>query len=74
MSAVLLLGAGMGLGVTLLVRGLRPRPPALRGALAALDRPGHARSDGRPSRRQDLIAALSSWAADRAPAADLELV
>jgi Flp pilus assembly protein TadB len=74
MSVVLLLGAGMGLGVTLLVRGARPRPPALRSALAALDRPGHTRSDGRLSLRRAMIAALSSWAADRAPAADLELV
>ncbi|HSJ47165.1 MAG TPA: type II secretion system F family protein [Euzebyales bacterium] len=74
MSVVLLLGAGLGLGVTLLVRSLRPRPPGLRGALAALDRPGPVRSDDRPSRRRAKIAALSSWAADRAPAADLELV
>jgi len=74
MSVVLLLGAGMGLGVTLLVRGVRPRPPALRAALAALDRPGRTLPDGRASRRRAVIAALSSWAADRAPAADLELV
>lgn len=74
MSVVLLLGAGMGLGVTLMLRGARPRRPALRAALAALDRSGRTRSDGGLSQRPALIAALSSWAADHVSEADLELI
>jgi Flp pilus assembly protein TadB len=72
MNAVLLLGAGTGLGLALLVLGLRPRPPALRTALAALDR--RTWPDGRASRPRDVVTALSAWAAERAPASDLELV
>jgi len=74
MNVVLLLGAGMGLGLTLLVLGLRPRPPALGTALAALDRPTPTWPDGRASRPREAVAALSAWAAERAPAPDLELV
>lgn len=74
MSVVLLLGAGVGLGVTLLLRGVRSRRPALRAALTALDRHGHGWSDVGPSHRHALVVTLASWASARTRASDLELV
>lgn len=71
MSLVLLLGAGTGLGLLLIARGVAPRPPALRAALAALDRPADdARGDRHRRRRLAGIAVAGGGAA----AADLELV
>jgi tight adherence protein C len=64
----LVLGAGVGLGVSLVALGLRPRPPDLADALDALDR---SRGDGDVAGSRHRPAAL---AATRATAADLELV
>lgn len=72
MNAVLLLGAGTGLGIVLVARGVRARAPRLDVALRALDLPrpppgSHRTTGGRPT-------TLSSWAAGGARLADLELV
>ena len=53
MTASLLLGAGLGLGLLLVQRGLLPRRPGLAEALARLDRPG----------RDEVTAPASSWRA-----------
>ena len=74
MSAVLLLGAGTGVGLALVVVGLRPRPPALRSALDALERPRSAWPGSRGSGPRQAVVMVSAWAAERAPAPDLELI
>lgn len=68
MSAVLLLGAGTGAGLALIVRGLRPRPPQLARMLAALQGPRG--DDGEPSTTVRLLPWSST---SRVADSDLEL-
>lgn len=68
MSAVLLFGAGVGAGLALVVRGLRPGPPQLARTLAALHRPRV------PGPRATAIGRALPWSMTvRVPDCDLEL-
>lgn len=85
MTPAVLLGAGFGLGIVLLVTGLYPARPRLAVALERLHRPGIRLPGATEStaRRQPLVTRLlgSSWAASdlgqrivRSTAADLRIV
>jgi tight adherence protein C len=70
MSAVLLLGAGVGLGVLLLLRATSGRPPWLAGALRELGDPPAGDLDGRVR----TVRQLRTWSTRGAHAADLAIV